>query len=96
MAKVILKGFIIIPSNNRAKILAALDEHIKLTKAEQGCLVFQITPDNERADKYWVYEEFVDKLAFDAHQARVRSSLWGVMSADVERHYEPLIMIDDD
>lgn len=95
MAKVILKGFIIIAPKRSAEILTALDEHIKLTKAEQGCLVFQITPDSEREDKYWVYEEFVDKDAFDAHQARVRSSAWGVVSADVERHYEPLIMIDD-
>lgn len=90
-----LKGHIIIPKINRQVILDELKKHIDLTRQESGCLIFQITQDNSDADKFWVYEEFVNKEAFDFHQARVRSSAWGVASADVERHYEPLIMIDD-
>lgn len=91
MAKVILKGFIIIPPTNKQEILVALDEHIKLTRQEQDCLVFEVSPDDEHQDKYWVYEEFVDKTAFEIHQARVRTSVWGKISADVQRFYEPLI-----
>lgn len=92
MAKVILKGFIIIPMDNKQEILTAFDEHIKLTKQEVGCITFDITPDNICQDKYWVYEEFVDKAAFKLHQARVRSSDWGKVSVNVQRHYEPLIV----
>lgn len=95
MAKVVLKDHIIIPKTNRQVILDELKKHIDLTRQESGCLIFQITQDNSDVDKFWVYEEFVNKEAFDFHQARVRSSAWGVVSADVERHYEPLIMIDD-
>lgn len=102
MAKVVLKGHIIISKTNRQVILDELKKHIDLTRQESGCLIFQITQDNSDVDKFWVdvdkfwvYEEFVNKEAFDFHQARVRLSAWGVVSADVERHYEPLIMIDD-
>lgn len=74
MAKVILKGFIIIPADNKQMILSALEKHIKLTRQEVGCIVFDIMADDVCQDKYWVYEEFVDKAAFELHQARVRSS----------------------
>lgn len=94
MAKVILKGFIII-AENKAAILAALDEHIALTRQELGCLAFVITPDDECQDKYWVYEEFMDKAAFEAHQVRVRTSDWGRVSANIPRFYEPLIELKD-
>ncbi|MDO4699452.1 MAG: antibiotic biosynthesis monooxygenase [Moraxella sp.] len=87
----VLKGFILISVKDRQQILSALAEHIELTKAEAGCLKFDITPDDHCQDKYWVYEEFVNKAAFEYHQARVRSSHWGRVSADVERHYEALL-----
>lgn len=91
MTKVALRGFIVVPSENRQQILSVLAEHIELTKAEAGCLRFDITPDDDCQNKYWVYEEFVNKAAFEAHQARVHSSHWGRVSADVERHYEVLL-----
>lgn len=91
MATVVLKGFIIIPDKNRQQILSALDEHIRLSRAEAGCLKFEITPDDNCPDKYWVDEAFVDRAAFEYHQERVRSSHWGKFSGDVERHYEVLL-----
>lgn len=94
MAKVVLKGHIIIPKTNRQVILDELKKHIDLTRQESGCLIFQITQDNSDADKFWVYEEFVNKEAFDFHQARVRLSDWGRVSCDAQRYYEPLIVVD--
>lgn len=91
MAKVVLKGYIIIPKTNRQVVLDELEKHIALTRQESGCLAFQITQDNSDADRFWVYEEFVNKEAFDCHQARVRLSDWGRVSCDVQRFYEPLI-----
>ncbi|UNU72794.1 antibiotic biosynthesis monooxygenase [Moraxella nasovis] len=67
MTKVVLKGFIFIPNEKKVQILSALDEHIKLTKQEQGCLVFDIRLDNECQNKYWIYEKFVNKAAFEYH-----------------------------
>lgn len=91
MSRVMLRGYIVLPKSNREAILNALNEHVILTRHEQGCLAFKITPDGQDADKYWVYEEFVDRLAFEAHQERMRLSHWGQISTDVERCYELLV-----
>ncbi|MDO4251330.1 MAG: antibiotic biosynthesis monooxygenase [Moraxella sp.] len=90
MSKVILEGYIVIPKAEKAEVLQALDEHIALTRAESGCLVFDIRPDQMDECVYHVYEEFVDKAAFESHQARVRASDWRRASANVARHYKPL------
>lgn len=92
MANVILKGFIVISDDdNKTQVQEALEEHIVLTRQEAGCLVFDVMPDEYNSCKYWVYEKFVSKEAFEIHQDRVRSSVWGRVSADVQRFYEPLI-----
>ncbi|EPR4995117.1 putative quinol monooxygenase, partial [Vibrio navarrensis] len=38
--------------------------------------------------RFDVYEEFVDKVAFEQHQKRVKASRWGKVTVSVERHYE--------
>jgi len=62
--------------------------HTKLTRAEEGCLTFEVNVDAENLNKFNVYEEFINKSAFDKHQLRVKSSNWGVVTARVERHYQ--------
>lgn len=83
----ILKGFIIVPPNDLALVKDELDNHIQLTRSETGCLIFQVTQDPLNPCRFDVYEEFVDKVAFQAHQARVKSSRWGKITVNVERHY---------
>ena len=34
-----------------------------------------------------VYEEFVDRASFDAHQARVKESSWGACTKGLVREY---------
>ncbi|MGL5408674.1 MAG: putative quinol monooxygenase [Shewanella sp.] len=87
MSRVILKGFIIVPSNDLAAVKDELDNHIQLTRAETGCLIFKVTQDPLTPCRFDVYEEFVDQAAFQAHQARVKSSRWGEITVNVERHY---------
>lgn len=96
MHKVILTGFIIIDAKDKALILQALETHIQLTRQEAGCIRFDVTPDMNDAKKYWVHEEFVDKVAFDFHQSRTKASSWGRISANVERHYQPLVTVSAD
>jgi quinol monooxygenase YgiN len=62
--------------------------HKKLTLAETGCLIFTVTPDEVNANKFSVYEEFINQAAFDNHQARVNASAWGEATKNVERHYK--------
>ena len=63
-----------------------LPRHVELTRAEPGCLRFDVESSSDPL-VWTVFEEFVDRAAFDAHQARVRSSEWGRETAGIERHY---------
>lgn len=87
MGAVILKGFIIVPPSNFAAVKDELDNHIQLTRSETGCLIFEVTQDPLNPCRFDVYEEFADPAAFQAHQARVKSSRWGDITINVERHY---------
>ncbi|MCF5865826.1 putative quinol monooxygenase [Aeromonas veronii] len=87
MGKVILQGFIIVPLSDLTIVKSELDAHIRLTRAETGCLTFKVTQDHLNPCRFDVYEEFVDEAAFQAHQARVKSSRWGEITVNVERHY---------
>ncbi|TDV95688.1 antibiotic biosynthesis monooxygenase, partial [Halomonas alkaliantarctica] len=55
--------------------------------AEPGCLVFEVVQCTMNLYRFDVYEEFIDRDAFERHQARVKSSAWGKVSANIERHY---------
>ena len=63
-----------------------LAEHVRLTRAEPGCLSFTVRP---TADPLvWQVEEaFTDRAAFEAHQARTRASAWHKATAHVKRDY---------
>ncbi|WP_217540661.1 putative quinol monooxygenase [Vibrio metschnikovii] len=88
MSKVILKSFIIVPQSELATVLNELDNHICLTRSEDGCLIFEVTPNEENPCRFDVYEEFRDQAAFENHQLRVKSSTWGKVTINVERNYE--------
>ena len=87
MSVVTLRGRLICADGNEADIVACyLDRHVELTRAESGCLHFSVEP---TADPlvWMVSERFVDKHAFDSHQARVRVSDWGRVTEGIMREY---------
>jgi quinol monooxygenase YgiN len=65
-----------------------MKKHIRLTLLEPGCLEFKVIQNKQIATHFDVYEEFVDKAAFEAHQQRIKNSAWAEVSANVTRHYE--------
>lgn len=69
-----------------AIVVRHLDQHIALTRAEEGCLHFSVEQ-TEDPLVWTVHERFVDQAAFDSHQSRVRASEWGRAAADIERDY---------
>lgn len=73
-----------------AIVRECLPQHVRLTRAEPGCVSFQV---RQTSDPYvWqVDEEFIDSRAFEEHQRRVASSAWGRCTVDIERRY----VIDD-
>lgn len=60
--------------------------HIELTRAEQGCLSFEVNL-TQNPLVWQVDEQFQDALSFRAHQQRVAASEWGRATAGIERRY---------
>jgi quinol monooxygenase YgiN len=88
MGKIALSGFIDVPEHEIDRVKKALVNHIELTQSEVGCLVFEVTQRNDHLTRFDVYEEFVDKAAFEAHQQRVQASDWGAVTVNVKRSYQ--------
>lgn len=88
MAKVTLKGFIEVPGSDLDGVQAELNTHRQLTLEEPGCITFKVTQDKTDPCRFDVYEEFIDRTAFEQHQQRVASSDWGKLTRNVKRHYD--------
>jgi len=84
---VTLTGHIDVPDGRLAEIRAALTDHIALTRAEPGCLRFDVSESADVAGRFLVSEAFTDANAFAAHQARAKASAWGRISAGLTRDY---------
>jgi quinol monooxygenase YgiN len=82
-----LQGYIEVPKNRQAGIRAALPKHISLTRQEPGCLAFNVTENPKISGRFDVFEEFLDRHAFEAHQKRLAKSEWADISAGIPRHY---------
>ena len=87
MTAVELRGRLVCRTVDEAATVAReLPRHIELTRAEPGCVQFDV----ERTDDPLVWsvsERFADREAFDAHQERVRASAWGLATVGIERDY---------
>lgn len=87
MSKIVLEGFIEVSDDDLESVKRELTTHIELTKNEKGCIVFKVEQDPIYKNRFNVYEEFVDQAAFDAHQARVKTSKWGNATKNLKRNY---------
>ncbi|GLT19849.1 antibiotic biosynthesis monooxygenase [Vibrio zhanjiangensis] len=88
MSKVVLKGFILVLESELGLVKSELTNHKRLTLEEGGCITFQVTEDPQNPLRFDVYEEFIDRAAFDYHQERVKASRWGNVTTNVQRYYE--------
>lgn len=79
-----LVGTLALPDARRAAIIDALPDHIRLTRAEPGCLRFKV--DTQQAHLF-VDELFVDEDALHAHQCRIRGTHWEAVTAGLKRDY---------
>ncbi len=87
-SKVSLSGYIIVADTDLDAVKEALVEHIRLTRAEDGCLSFKVTQCKDNKNRFDVAEIFRTQQDFDLHQQRVQNSAWGRVSKNVERHYK--------
>lgn len=88
MTRVRLTGRLICTtSDDAALVRALLPAHIRASRAERGCLGFEVTP--ESCGLVWtVSEEFLSEAAFDAHQMRTKASTWGRATAHITRDFK--------
>ena len=85
---VTLSGFLRCANDDEAaRVRTGIDAHVRLTRAEPGCISFKLS---ETGDPFvWrVEEEFVDPAAFEAHQARAAASEWAELTKGIERDYQ--------
>ncbi|MCB1386771.1 MAG: antibiotic biosynthesis monooxygenase [Nitratireductor sp.] len=85
---VLLSGHIDVPADRLAAVEVALAEHVRLTRAEAGCIFFNVDPDPAVAGRFSVSEAFVHQAAFDHHQQRAGGSPWAAASQGIPRRYE--------
>jgi quinol monooxygenase YgiN len=64
-----------------------LPEHIRLSRAEPGCLSFEVVQGDDPL-VWHLAERFTDKPAFEAHQARTRASEWWRESSAIRREFQ--------
>lgn len=70
-----------------ATVVAALPEHIKLSRAEAGCLSFDVMQSPADACRFDLDETFADHDAFSAHQDRTRASDWWTATSHMSRDF---------
>ncbi|MCS5715484.1 antibiotic biosynthesis monooxygenase [Herbiconiux sp. CPCC 205716] len=87
MAEVHLQGRLICSDARDAALVAEhLPAHLALTRAEAGCVSFEVTP-TEDPLVWRVEERFDGEPSFRAHQARAAASAWGRATAHLARDY---------
>ena len=64
-----------------------LPDHIRLSRAEPGCLSFDVVATSDPL-VWQVDESFTDRAAFDAHQTRTRESRWFRETAPIRREFQ--------
>ncbi|MGH3651794.1 putative quinol monooxygenase [Glutamicibacter sp.] len=87
MGIVILEGRLLCKDAAEAELVEKLlPKHIRLTKAERGCISFSVTQ-TEDPWVWLVHEEFDGSAAFEAHQQRAAKSKWGQATSGLQRIY---------
>lgn len=84
---VLLSGHVDVPADRWDEVRLALQDHIRLTREEPGCIMFNVLPCREVELRLLVDEIFENQQAFDAHQARTKASPWAEITADLPRDY---------
>jgi quinol monooxygenase YgiN len=85
--KVKLEGYMDVTSDRIAEVSKAVVDHINLTRAESGCISFEVTPCPDVEGRFLVAEVFENRAAFDHHQFRTGQSIWAEITAGLPREY---------
>lgn len=87
MAKILLTGTMTCEAHEVDDVLAILPEHVQLSRAEAGCLQFELWQDELSPRQFHVSEVFRDARAFEAHQDRTQGSDWFRITGHMTRDF---------
>lgn len=87
-----LTGTITVPKNRLDAFREALAVHARLSQQDAGCLVFEVTPDENDPCLYRVFEQFENRSYFEAHKRRAMTSDWWQATSDIDRAYQEQII----
>jgi quinol monooxygenase YgiN len=87
MAKIILSGTIEFPLAHLETVRRELPGHIEATRAEAGCVVFEVEEVAGHPGRFSVYEEFVSRAAFELHRQRAANSPWAEVATHATCNY---------
>lgn len=82
-----LTGWVELPAHRRDAVLRALPEHIRRTRAEPGCLHFEVVLDPVNRSRLLVSEAYLNQTALAAHRARLARTRWAVLTRGLKRNY---------
>lgn len=86
--QIVLTGHMDVPPDRIDAVMAALPHHIALTRAEPGCLSFDVNPAPDTPFRLVVSERFKSRADFEAHQARIKGTHWAEVTQGIARHYK--------
>ncbi len=87
MPRITVTGYLRATADDAALIARLLPDHIRLSRAEPGCLKFNVLPSETIPHALELDEAFADRAAFEAHQARTRASAWGQETTHITRDF---------
>lgn len=88
MTRLTLTGFLLARSLDEAdRVALHLPDHLRLTRAEPGCLRFEVIRSQSDPCRFAVTEAFTDRAALAAHQARAAATPWARVTAGIPRDY---------
>lgn len=87
MSKILLTGTMTCAPSEVDSVLSLLPTHIRLTRAEAGCLDFDLWQDELTPTRFHVNEVFVSEAAFQAHQERTQRSDWFRITHHMDRDF---------
>lgn len=64
-----------------AQFLAAMDTNARASRAEPGCLGFEVIEDLDDPDRFVLYETYVDDAAIEAHRETSHFAQWQSIAA---------------
>ncbi len=84
---VTLTGRLICTSAHEAALVRQhLPEHLRLSRADAGCILFRIAQTYDPL-VFEVEEVFASRADFEAHRDRARTSPWAEATAQLRRDY---------